>query len=128
MKGEVTMSLTCECDYDPEPGDVCWWWPNDYATLSTKRARKCCSCGEKIAPGETVAAYHRYKIPDYDIEIDIYGEDGDTGPARATWYHCEKCADLCFSLQDLGFCLNISDNMPILALEYAETYGPRKAA
>ncbi len=117
------MSLTCACDYDPEPGDICWVAPRDYSVLATKRARKCCSCGDKITPGETVAAFHRYKVPEYQIEIDIYGDDGFEGPPRATWYHCERCADLFFSLIDLGFCIHIKDEMRALVREYAATYG-----
>lgn len=120
---EDGMSLTCYCDYEPDPGAVSWIWPDDYSTLSTARARKCCSCGERIAPGDLVAAYHRYKVPEYPIEIGIYGDDGDDGPRRATWYHCERCADLCFSLLDLGFCLYIGDDMRGLVREYAEMRG-----
>ena len=120
------MTLSCYCDYDwPEPGSVRWFWPNDYSTLQTKRSRKCCSCGERIEGGATVAAYTRYKVPEFEIELSIYGEGGDDGPPRATWYHCEECADLCFSLQELGFCLYIGDDMRSLVREYADTYGPK---
>lgn len=120
------MSLTCDCDYDPEPGMVCWSWSNDYSVLETKTSRTCCSCGTKLVPGDLVAAYPRFKIPEYDIEINIYGEWGDDGPSRATWYHCEECADLALSLRELGFCFDISDNMRGLTREYAEMYGTKE--
>lgn len=116
------MSLSCDCDYDGyEPGSVCWILPNDYSTLTTKRSRKCCSCGARIEVGATVAAYDRYKVPEFDVEVAIYGDDD--GPPRATWYHCEECADLCFSLLDLGFCIYIGDDMHGLVKEYAAVYG-----
>lgn len=117
------MSLTCQYEYDPEPGDVCWDIPADYTTLKTKRARKCVSCGDRIEPGDIVAAFERYKVPEYDIEIAIYGEDEWRGPARATWYHCERCADLYYSLIALGFCIAANDDMPQLVREYTDTYG-----
>lgn len=118
------MTLSCYCDYDPEAGSVIWTWPNDYAVLDTKYSRKCCSCDKRIAIGDIVAAFHRYKVPEYQIEIDIYGEDTGNGPERATKYHCEECADLMFSLLALGFeCIDIDDSMHELVKEYAQTYG-----
>lgn len=119
------MSLSCSCEYYPEAGSVMWEWPTDYTPLNTKRSRNCCSCGDKIATGSLVAAFHRYKVPEYQIEINLYGEDGDQGPHRATQYHCERCADLMFSLLDLGFeCISIYDDMRGLGKEYANIYGP----
>lgn len=117
------MSLTCDCDYDPEPGAVMWEWSSDYSTLNTIRTRKCCSCGEVIQPGDLVAAFDRYKVPDCQAEWNIYGEDEWQGPSRATWYHCEPYADQMFNLQALGFCLSISDNMQDLLKEYVRDYG-----
>ena len=117
------MGLTCDCDYEIEGGDICWTWPNDYSELKTKRSRKCCSCREKIDVGSTVAAFMRWKVPEYDIEINIYGDDIENGPPRATYYHCERCADLMFSLLDLGFCIDINLDMRGLVREYAELYG-----
>ena len=106
-----------------------WVWPSDFTTLKTKRSRACRSCGGRIESGEDVAAFHRYKVPEYDIEIAIYGEDNSGGPPRATHYHCERCAGLMFSLLDLGFeCIDINDDMRGLVREYAETYGSNKAA
>lgn len=118
------MTLSCSCDYEPDAGSVCWLWANDYSELKTKRSRKCCSCGKRIKVGELVAAYERYKVPEYEIELQIYGEDDWNGPPRATKYHCEECADLCFSLLELGFeCISIFDNMRGLVAEYANEYG-----
>jgi hypothetical protein len=71
------MMLSCEYDYEPEPGDVCWRCPSKWRAYDFKRARKCCSCGEKIKKGDTGKDYiefERYKVPEYDVELRIYGE------------------------------------------------------
>jgi len=113
--------LSCECDYEPEPGDIWWYQPNDYTSYSSKRRTKCCSCGEKISKDDLVTAFERYKVPDTDIEVKIYGEDGEV--PRAYWYMCEKCSDIMFSLSELGFCIDIRQKMQNLLKEYHDVYG-----
>lgn len=115
------MGLSCDCDYEPEPGDVCWWKARDFSTLESKRSKRCCSCGDKIRPGGTVAAFDRYKVPEHQIELNIWGDCCDQGPPRATWYMCERCAGLFFSLDELGYCIDIRDDMRELVKEYAAT-------
>jgi hypothetical protein len=67
------MSLSCDFDFVPVPGMICWYLPQALAPLPTKRRRKCCSCAAPIAPGADSAEFGRFKI----AERDIYGEDGD---------------------------------------------------
>lgn len=98
-------------------------WPRDYSTLDTKRRRQCCSCGEWINVGSTVVAFPRFKVPEHDIELAIYGETDENGPKRATEYLCERCGDLFFSLEELGFCVSYAQDMRELVKEYAEVYG-----
>lgn len=57
-----------------------------------------------IEKGETVLEIERYKIPDYEIECAIYGEDGEI--PRASKYHCEECGGLFLSLSEIGFCVD----------------------
>ena len=118
------MSLSCDCNFDADIRDHSWLWyaPRDYVTLSTKRSRRCCSCGTRIKPGDIVAAFERLRAPTA-IEERIYGEDAEI--EIATWFHCETCADLYFSLADLGFCMSIEDDMREVVREYARTYGPK---
>ena len=117
------MNLSCWYEYDAEPGDVCWWTPQDFSTYEGKRPKKCRSCGEKVETGDTIAAFDRYKIPEHEVEIAIYGEDGEI--PRATWFMCERCAGLYFSLYELGFnCIDIRDDMRDLVKDYARDYGP----
>lgn len=117
------MSLSCSCDYIGDD-TMAWWYdhPSDYTTLKTKRRQRCKSCGELIAVGATVARFRRWREPRSDIEDAIYGEGGEIH--LAPYHLCETCADLYFSLMDLGFgCISPEDPMHELVKQYAETYG-----
>ena len=120
------MSLSCSCDF----GGECDWYfdtPSDYSTLNTKRGRKCCSCGDKIKPGETVVRFNRTRPPRSEYEERRFGDDWDAIPL-ASWYQCERCADLFFSFAELGFeCVSPAEDMRELAKEYAAVYGPKRA-
>lgn len=100
------MSISCDCDIDycPEPGDVIWYWPADYTELSTTRRCRCVSCKQLIDVGAVTAEFPRYKIPDSDIEERIYGEGAEI--LRASFYMCESCADIYFSILELGYCMD----------------------
>lgn len=126
------MGLSCYCDDYPEPGMVMWTGPEDYTTLNTKRAKQCCSCKERIEVGALCGVVSRFKVPDHDVEISIYGEDGEI--PRAPKYLCERCTDLFLSLDELGFCQQPWEDQRELVKEYAAmqneakghdtTYGP----
>ena len=114
--------LTCYCDWDAEPGSHFSYYPVDYSTLDTKTRKRCSSCGTMIKIGATVAKFPRFRVPATDVEVSIYGEDGEI--PLAPHYHCEPCADLFFSLAELGFeCIASTENMRELVREYAEVYG-----
>lgn len=122
------MSLSCSCDWDPDPGE--WWYeiPDDYSVLDTKRRQRCAAtgCGCLIDVGATVAKFRRRKVPETDVEVRIYGEDGEI--PLADWYLCEECADLWFSLYELGFeCVGPND-VRNDAKEYAENYGGKETS
>jgi len=111
------MTLACSCDYD----DPDWWYEEvgEVAPLATKRPRRCCSCKDRIAVGEDCAAIPRYRRPGYDtIEERIYGEGGEV--QMATWYLCDRCAGLYESLDSLGFCDLIGQNLIEVCREYAQ--------
>lgn len=105
------MSISCSCsEGEYEPGDTVYYSPVDYATFPQRRRRvRCRSCNTLISPGDTVAEWKRFKIPDSDVEVRIYGEDGEV--PMASWWMCETCADLAFSIQELGFCVSPFGNM-----------------
>lgn len=112
------MSLTCECgEWDMGPGSIGYYLPTGYTVHKGKRRIKCDSCGAAVAPGDTCTKWPRYKIPESEVEIRIYGEDGEI--ERSPLCHCERCADLYFSLAELGYCVDPQESMPDLVKEYA---------
>lgn len=117
------MSLSCYCnEWDGEG----WYFfdPDDFSTLETKRFRRCCSCGAKIAPGATVAKFQREREAVSDIERAVVGDEVSLAP----WFMCEECAGLYFSLTELGFCINLGgDSMKELVAQYSEMQRARRA-
>ncbi len=113
------MSLSCTCDFN---GDG-WWYipPDNYSELKTKKRQRCCSCKELIDKSALCGVFERYRLAKTDIEINIYGEEGDVRLANR--YMCETCLDLYYSLDALGFCIYLNgDSMQSLVKEYAEAY------
>jgi hypothetical protein len=109
--------LACECDYD----DHAWWYEGigEVAPLATRRARRCCSCKERIEVGEDCAAVRRWRTANYDsVEERIYGEGGEV--PMATWYLCDRCAGLYESLDSLGFCGLIGQDLREVCREYGQ--------
>ena len=103
------MSVACDCDSD---GDWYYYGPADYSVLNTKRCRKCFSCGERISIGDVCAEFPRYRHGnewnDSDlIKMRVYGDE----IPLTVWYACETCADLYFSITELGYCVMIGDGM-----------------
>lgn len=94
------MGVSCGC----AAYDDCEWWyesASDFAPLTTKRSRKCYSCGEKIAVGDDSLRLRRYKRAETDIEERIYGDEVPLAP----YYFCETCGGLYFSITELGYCV-----------------------
>lgn len=100
------MTLSCSCE---EGSDDTWWYypPNGYRVLETRRRRRCCSCNDLISIGAICGEFPRMRSPDGDIEECIYGEEVPLSPK----WQCERCTDLFFSLEDLGFCLRLGDDL-----------------
>ena len=96
------MSISCSC-YDGD--DYAWWYETqDQKPLDTKRSRKCCSCGAKIAVGDLATELTRCRPPYDYIEERIYGDE----VYMASWYMCETCGDLYESLVELGYCIELT--------------------
>lgn len=113
------MGLACGIgEWDGE--GVAYIPPEDYETLKGKRGKRC-SCGQLVKPGDLGASFSRFRFPRTDVEVRIYGEDGEI--QMADRWLCETCADLFFNLDELGFCPAPDDDMRELVKEYAEFYG-----
>ena len=117
------MSLSCSCDDYGESGVTYYNDPEDFSHLKAHRRQRCWSCRTLINLGDLVLEFERFKIPDYEIEMRIYGEDGEI--PRSSKYLCESCGDIYFSLTELGFCVNAEDHQPTLLKEYQEYYAYR---
>lgn len=108
--------LTCECG----EGDYAYWYDDHrpVGPLNTKRSRRCRSCGERIAVGEDCKPFYRWRYPNEgSVEERIYGEGGEV--PMTTWYFCDRCAGLYESLDGLGFCGLLGQDMRKVAREYA---------
>ena len=116
------MGLSCECG-DNEDSDLGWYEkPNDFSKI--RETAVCSSCQAKIEIGETVIRIDGYRNPDEDEQIQWnIGEEHEV--PLDTVYLCEKCGDLYFSLDEMGFCVSPHDDMDELLAEYHENYGSK---
>jgi hypothetical protein len=116
------MSIACSSGLDF--GDYDWRWcaPADEAPLTTKRSRKCCSCGAKVGVGDTARSIARYRPPTEFEET--RGIACDEVPL-ANWYLCETCGDLADSLSELGYCYELGGKQSLKSqiAEYREEGG-----
>lgn len=107
--------LTCECG----DGDYGWRYEdgNPVAPLATKRARRCCSCKERIAVGDDCMKFTRWRqTAPYSVAERIYGDE----EPMASWYLCDRCAGLYESLDSLGFCDLLGQDLREACREYAQ--------
>lgn len=112
------MPLTCYCSDDLGSEPV-YWTPAGYSIMPWKPRRRRCSCGAQIQPGAMVAKFDRSRAARTDIEERICGDGYDAIPLAAK-YLCERCADLYFSLTELGFeCVGPDESMLDLVKEYS---------
>ena len=124
------MSLSCSCsDWDGDglgwilaekiitrgegkiPAEIEYFFP-----LETKRARKCCSCGELIKVGDLALKFKRFRSAT-KFEADRLGWDE---VSMAPWFMCESCGEIFLNLEAAGFCLDITESMAELMEEYRE--------
>ena len=110
------MSLSCSCG-EWEGEGVAWEAPDDYTALTTRRRQRCRSCNSLIEIGAICTAFKRLRQPNGDVEIAIYG---DCVVYLAPHYLCEACSDIYFSLEELGYCPSLEDNMRAMATEYGD--------
>lgn len=116
------MSLGCYADNDEidlaqlKPGTVFYEIPSNYSYYEGKRACRCTSCHAKIKPNNIIAAFNRFKVANHAVDLAIYS---DGLIPYAPYRLCERCADLWFSLDELGFDSDPTDNQMDNAKEAA---------
>lgn len=115
------MSLSCDCDTDFDT-DYDWYYQRntEFTPFNLKRRRRCYSCHTLIEIGADCLTFTRHRSPITEIEEKIYGDD--FGAPLADWYYCEHCGELYIMLTDLGFCMDLEDNMNRLLLDYQKHY------
>ena len=85
-----------------------------------KHRCRCSSCKRIIDTGAIVAKFECFRNSETAMEWKIYADEVPLAPK----YLCEECADLYFSLFELGFeCIGPGENMRELVAEYAAEYG-----
>ncbi len=113
------MSLSCSCgDWDGEG----WVYdiPSEFIKLDTSKRKRCSSCKDLIDIGSDVLRFRRFRYARDEIELDIHGDDGEID--LAPWFICESCGEIYLSLDDLGFCLDPSDDMRVNLKDYQSDY------
>jgi len=119
------MPLSCSCDYDWEPGQRISYGGDDFEPLQTSKRKRCQSRKELINIGDLAVKFDICKVTEHEIEIKIYGEDGEV--PMAPRYLCEKCGEIYHNLVSVGFvCVWPGENMRELLDEYISTYNPPK--
>lgn len=111
------MSISCEVDNCGED----WWYlpPDGYEKMpELPRRRRCWSCGEFINPGDCVAKFERMRAASEWYQDRFFEDEVHA----ATWWACEECADLFFSVAELGYIVTISraESMREMVAEYSD--------
>ena len=100
--------LTCECDFDDY--ETYWYPPKDFSKATKKE--KCVSCNEKIEVGSDC------------LQFDILSADEDGNECKDSEnFMCQWCGDIFLNLNNLGYCINLDDNMHDLLKEYWQLTG-----
>ena len=98
------MSLTCSCrdDYD-------WYYipPQFYCIFDHEWRKRCCSCHHFIKIGSYAGKFESFK----------FDESGKRENLNPNWM-CETCTDIFFTLEELGYCIVLKDNMKDLLKQY----------
>lgn len=113
--------LSCHC---PECDDAEWFYtpPENYELIPhriSNRRFRCASCKQLIDHGSTVIRFERTRPAASAIEERIFGEHSYAVPI-APLFWCERCADLYWSLTELGYCVGPEEDVRELVKEYAE--------
>jgi len=102
------MPISCSCSDIEYDGDGWWYFnPNDYQPFPKKNKKRCCSCKNHIANGHISTEFKRFRNPLNDVEERIYGDE----VPLASWWMCETCSDLYYSITEMGYCVTIGGNL-----------------
>lgn len=125
------MSLSCSCNWEPEPGAICYSYDSatcDFEKLKTSKRKRCCSCKGLIDIGSLCIRHPRYRYPYNEIEARITDSDWDLNEEpsiqMADEYQCEACGEIWLNLTAIGYeCLWPGENMQEALKEYHDMTG-----
>ena len=118
------MGLSCSCQ-EWEGEGVAYEPPKDFSKLETSKRKRCSSCNKLIDVNSLVLSFGRFRAPESDVEINIFGDDGEI--RLANHYLCEKCGEIYLNIESLGYCVDPDENMNDLLKVYHEISGFKKA-
>jgi hypothetical protein len=101
------MGLSCFCDED----SIDCYANSEKNFRIIEKNDVCHSCKKTIESGDFILAFETWTIDESGDEI--YGEG---------FFFCEKCGEYYWNLEDLGFCVNLDNNMQDLVAEYRELF------
>lgn len=114
------MSLSCVCyEWDMEPGSWMYHPPQDFSTFQAKKRKRCVSCNVLIEIWADCLKFDRTRSPYTEVEERIMGDEILISPL----FMCETCGEIYLNLQDIGYCLNLGDDMRSCLKEYHELTG-----
>ena len=128
----MPLSCSCDGDWEPEPGEWCYWGEsNDFESMAGWIRKRCCSCNELISIRTPVIRVYRYRYPYNEIESRIIGIDWDSWeepPIRISdRFLCEKCGEIFLNLKSVGFeCISPGEDMREMLHDYQVEYTPPK--
>ena len=110
--------LYCDSGYDDGCEDGRWYYyhAHNFDNYQKKRRTRCCSCKSVISIDDVVVCFSRYRNAISDIEEKIMGNE----ISLADYYLCEKCGEIYFNLQDLGYAIDITASMSGYMAEYLD--------
>ena len=115
------MGLSCSCrEWDGE--GICYdGAPEDFTVLETSTRKRCVSCKNMIGKNNPVLEFKRFRAPKSEVEIKIWGEDGEI--ILCNHYLCEKCGEIFLNLEAAGYCIFPEDDMRELLKIYQDISG-----
>jgi hypothetical protein len=117
----MKMGLSCGCNFEWDGESVALYNPRDFVKMPWfDRRKKCMSCGKFINTGEQVAKFEVFRGPQWDYEINRFGEGAEI--QMADRYYCGHCSEIFFNLDELGFCINTHEKMDDVLAEYKKFY------
>lgn len=102
------------CYYENDNSDYYFYHNDKFSKLETKKRKRCCSCNNLINIGDTIISFERARKSLTDIEERIYGDE----VSLANHYMCEKCFEIYLNLMDIGYNIDIDQNMNEYLKEY----------